>query len=103
MSTDVVIGLPWYREEDWTRLKAVFIDGDKLHDTFREWLREAGKLERKLQNEGHLVERIPIDPEDFRSWCIIRGRGTDANARVEFAMESVRLKHPQRAITVKPA
>jgi hypothetical protein len=31
-----VVGVAWYREADWARIKELFPDADKLHDTYAE-------------------------------------------------------------------
>jgi hypothetical protein len=89
MTSGVVVAIPWYRREDWGRLKSIVSDAATLHDAFEDWQNEAVNVERRLRREGHQVERVVIDVEAFRAWCIIRGRPTDAAARSEYALESV--------------
>jgi hypothetical protein len=33
------VGVAWYREADWPRIKELFPDADKLHDSYAEWLK----------------------------------------------------------------
>jgi hypothetical protein len=88
----VIVGLAWYRAEDWSTLKAMFPDGDQLHDTYAKWLAEGEKLERRLRKKGLVVRRVHIEPHVFRGWCLLRGRPMDASARTEYASERVRLE-----------
>jgi hypothetical protein len=57
--------LTWYRAEDWSTLKAMFPDGDQLHDTHAKWLAEVEKVEKRLRRDGHVVKRVYIEPAVF--------------------------------------
>ena len=58
------VGVPWYRQEDYDQLKAIFSDGSKLHATFDGWLASAQSLHDRLVAEGHVVEN------DGKTWKI---------------------------------
>ena len=80
-----VIGLPWYRRENWVRLKALFTDGEKLHRTYDEWLAAAEQGCQAVELDGHRAIRIDIDPDTFAQWCKAKGFQPDAEARRKFA------------------
>jgi hypothetical protein len=92
MTSRVVIGIPWYRREDWARLKTVLSDAAALHENFEDWEREAVNVEWTLRLQGNQVERVVIDVTAFGTWCLLRGRPTDAAARSEYALETVQLR-----------
>jgi hypothetical protein len=87
-----VVGLAWYRPEDWRTLKAMVPDGEEFHDTYAEWLAQGEMVERRLRKEGHTVKRIDIDPIVLRAWCLLNGLPMDADARTQYASERVRLE-----------
>ena len=91
-ASTLVVGLAWYRAEDWSRLKSMLPDGDQLEVTHAEWLAHGEKVERRLRRDGHVVKRILIDPTIFRAWCLLQGLPMDAKARTEYAAERVRLE-----------
>lgn len=62
MHTVRAVGIPWYRQEDWSALMSIFEDRHVLHDRFRDWRKAAEGLEKKLRQQGHIVERAYIDP-----------------------------------------
>lgn len=95
MKNTLVIGIPWYRPEDWARVKSIMPDAGKLHDTFAEWEREARRTEREVRRQRQRVERVMLDLDAFLAWCTIRGRPSDAAARAEYACHAVQ----QRAMT----
>jgi hypothetical protein len=82
--------LAWYPAEDWSTLKAMFPDGDQLHDTRAKWLAEVEKVEKRLCKDGHVVKRVYIEPAVFRGWCLLRGLPMNTTARTEYAAERVR-------------
>ena len=92
MSVDV-IGVAWYRREDYERLKAMFKDGEKLPDTYEDWLSKAQITILTLAKDRLRVEKSYIDPETFPQWCVEKGLQMDADARTHFAAEFARAKH----------
>jgi hypothetical protein len=96
--TPFVLGLAWYRAEDWSTPKAMFPDGDQLEPTHAKWLAYGENVERRLRRDGHVVKRILIDPAVFRGWCLLRGVPMDAKARTQYAAERVRLEHTSQVI-----
>jgi len=89
-------GMAWFRREDYDRLRnSVFEDGDVLHDTYAEWFKAAKNGESRLRSQGHLIERVYIDPDEFPQWCAVRGLKVDAKARTKYAAFVVAQKHGQ--------
>ena len=84
-----VVGVVWYQEADWPRLRALFADADKLPDTYAEWLASAEDLLAQLKRAGIDGERVPLDPDVFSAWCVARGLAPDAQARSRYASEVV--------------
>jgi hypothetical protein len=92
--TGMVLGVAWYREADWSRIKELFPDADQLHDSYAEWLKSAEESVKRLTDPGLTVERFVINIDDFLGWCLIHGRPRDAKARSEYVAEKVSLKYP---------
>jgi hypothetical protein len=91
-----VIGLAWFRREDYPRLLKIFEDAHEMHDTWDEWEDSAKKVEKRFKAEGCVVERVFIDPETFPDWCRTAGVGVIASARSRFAAETVAKRHGVR-------
>jgi hypothetical protein len=73
-----MVGLVWYRAEDFDVLKAMFVDGEVLPDTFEDWHKTAQMTEETLTAKGIEVVRVPISPGTFPEWC--RARGLEMNS-----------------------
>ena len=98
MNSDVrVVGMVWYRSEDYDAIRRIMADGNIFSTSFLIWRMEAETGEKKLRRNGHTVVRVFIDPETFPDWCRTRGLNIDAKARTTFAdgvaYETVRSSH----------
>ena len=91
-----VVGMGWYRSEDWERLLQVISDRDEMYDSYAEWLAEAQRAERAAAAEGIQVKRVPVDPDELAAWCVIRGRTPNIAARAEFVTDKLRREAQQR-------
>ena len=86
----VVLGFAWYRPEQWSLLRALAADSDKLEQTHAEWLTAATKAMADLQKSGALVQKIDVDVQELARWCQNRGLVLDGSARATFATEKMR-------------
>jgi hypothetical protein len=87
------VGIVWYRQADWLRLRTLFPDAGKLPDTYAEWLTSAESLMAQLKRDGIAAERVLLDPDSFSAWCTTRDLPLDAQARSQYASEVVATKH----------
>lgn len=83
-----VIGMSWYKEHDYQRLRDIFDDGDKLPPTYAKWLQNAQYGFDELTSKGHIVIKAYIDPESFTGWCVKQGYRIDSKARNQFAIDT---------------
>ncbi|MDA8122029.1 MAG: hypothetical protein M0Z38_05605 [Deltaproteobacteria bacterium] len=68
-NSDKVIGIAWYKKEQWFILRQVTENPNDIEDTYGEWLENAIKLKKKLMDSGLTVEEVDIDIQDVISWC----------------------------------
>jgi hypothetical protein len=59
------IGVCWIDEGDYSALRSIFDDGNKMPPTWKEWLKMAEEMRRGLESYGHVVMRVRIDPNMF--------------------------------------
>jgi hypothetical protein len=91
-----VIGVTWFRKEDYPMLLGLFEDAQKLPATWEEWETEARKVEERLKLEGFKVERAYLDPNAFSDWCRKEEVGMTGKARSRFTAETVAKRHRHR-------
>jgi len=58
-----VIGISWFREEDYAAIRAVSEDGHKMPSKWKDWLKGAEEFEQNLQARA---SRIPHSGELLR-------------------------------------
>jgi hypothetical protein len=85
-----VVGIAWFRGDQWQRLLEVSADRDSLERGHAEWERHASQTVRKLSQEGFDVRKVPIDVEELVAWCLTERRPIDGSARAELAGRKVR-------------
>jgi len=85
----VVMGVAWYRPEQWERLREISEDWDKLETTYEDWKRNAERALREMRKAGMYPEKIDIDVEDLLHWCNEQNRPIDSNARVQYTTEKL--------------
>jgi len=84
------MGIPWYRREDYPRIRKIMADGERFPEAYEDWLHRAEAVERRIAASGVPAIRAMIDPEQFLIWCKIRASKCDSQARGRFAAEKAR-------------
>jgi hypothetical protein len=79
-----VVGVAWYRKEDWPKLLAVSADRDNLEDTFDEWCRGAQQLLLRLVSEGVEARKVDVELDNLIAWCRNEHRPLDGAARANY-------------------
>jgi hypothetical protein len=68
-NSDKVIGIAWYKKEQWFILRQVIENPNDIENTYEEWLNNAINLKKTLIDSGLTVEEVEIDIQDVISWC----------------------------------
>ena len=87
---DTIVGVAWYRPDQWQRLLEVAVDRDLLHDTYAEWVAEATARFQELQRMGIPVRKVEVDVEELVQWCDEQQQKVNGEARSMFAAEKTR-------------
>ena len=85
-----VLGVAWYRKEQWERLREVSVDSDMLEAKYEEWKMNAELGLRRLEKTGILVRKVDVDLEELLHWCNAQKRPVDGEARSLFAAAKLR-------------
>jgi len=81
-----LVGMSWYRAEDYPAIQRIMEDKHTLFRTFHEWRMAAENGEKQLTRKGIKVIRAYIDPNTFPEWCRSRGYNVNAEARKAYAV-----------------
>lgn len=86
----VKVGVGWYSEEQWAKVKAGAEDAERFEATYSDWVQMAQQSLANLRAAGIVAEKSYIDAEELRAWCLVHGRTNNAAARAEFVREQAR-------------
>ena len=89
-SPEVVVGIAWFRPEQWELLRSVSVDVDVLEQTHAEWEKLARKTMTDLARQAILARKVDVDVEHLLAWCEAQQRPLDASARATYAAERLR-------------
>ncbi len=64
-----VVGVGWYKEDQWDLLRENSEDRDELEDTYSEWVAHASDSVKQISKFGYVVEKIDIDVNELIEWC----------------------------------
>lgn len=85
-----VLGIAWYKPQQWERLLQISTDRDKLETTYEEWIQFAKKSVREMQEIGIRTKKIVVDTEKLLLWCNQHKYKVDAEARSFYVADTLR-------------
>jgi hypothetical protein len=86
----LITGIAWYRRNQWTRLRELAADRDKLEESYDDWLAGAQKALVQIAVTGVRARRVDVDVEALFRWCQAQGRPLDSAARAAYTALQVR-------------
>ncbi len=87
------VGIAWYTEQNWVRVRATARDPDRFESTFDEWIKMAERALVDFRKAGINAIKVMVDADDFALWCAKHTKENDATARPEFVSAQVRREH----------
>jgi hypothetical protein len=60
---------PWYRREDYDRIRSIMDDGSKLPPSFDEWERVAKAQLAAAATHGIEIKPVILEPDEFLAYC----------------------------------
>tara|TARA_R110002074_G_scaffold304724_2_gene475976 strand:+ start:33 stop:344 length:312 start_codon:yes stop_codon:yes gene_type:complete len=79
-----VVGIPWYSERAWKKMKALADDQENFHASYQVWLAHADKSVVILTNRNKPFERLNIDPVSYSWWCENQSIRRDKESRRKY-------------------
>ena len=73
--------IAWFREGDWRRWQVV----DSQLPGYAAWLSKIEEAIKGLEQRGHSVAKVIVDPDEFLAWCQANRRHIDRDARNAYA------------------
>jgi len=76
-----ILGIGWYKEDQWDLLLKHAVDKEDLEPTYAEWLEGITEGMEEFSKSGIQCEKIPVDVEEIVQWCRDRGYPFDGASR----------------------
>lgn len=80
----MIIGVTWYTEDTWARVKATATDPECFEESFEKWKAMAIKAQREFLRSGVRAIECQVVPEELAAWCAETGQENNATSRAEF-------------------
>jgi hypothetical protein len=87
-----VIGIAWYRKEQWILLRQTIENPNDIENTYEEWLDKAMELKRTIEASGLTTEEVDIDIPGVITWCKKNNKPINSNSISEYAAYKLKEK-----------
>ncbi len=84
--TPAVIGVCWYRQDQYERFLASAKDREGLEATWGEWQISAERAIRQYRSMGLDVRKVEVDLDDLLAYCMVEGKPNTAETRAGYAV-----------------
>ena len=88
--SNMIVGIAWYRPEQYGLLRALAADADSMANTYEEWLAGVTKTMDDSRQRGIVARRVDVEVRDLAAWCQQRGRPLGGAARSTYAAENLK-------------
>jgi methylthioribose-1-phosphate isomerase len=85
-----VVGVTWYTEENWNKVKAAATDPERFEETYAEWSGMAIEAVADLKKTGVNAVKVLVIQNEFLPWCLAHNKPNNAASRAEFVSEKLR-------------
>ncbi len=80
----LIMGVCWYREEQWDRIKDIVADPELFEDTYFQWRKDAEKTLNEIRGQGYNPKKVLVDVDAMLDWINDQNKKLDAAARTEY-------------------
>ena len=64
-----ILGIAWFRADQWTRLRDLSSDSDQIDELYEDWLDYAEKQVEDLRARGFDPRKVDVDVDELLMWC----------------------------------
>jgi hypothetical protein len=86
----LVMGVTWYRSEQWERLREISEDKDNFDKTYEESRLDSENQVKQLEAQGIRPVKVEVDVEEMLTWCSAQGLAVTPETRTKFMMTKLR-------------
>jgi hypothetical protein len=96
----LVMGVTWYRPEQWERLREIVEDKENFDKTYEESRLDSENQIKQLESQGLRPVKVEVDVEEMIKWCSDQGLSVTPETRTKYTI--TKLRELVKNGTVKP-
>jgi hypothetical protein len=89
-SKTLIMGVSWYRPEQWERLREISEDKENFALSYDDSRVESEQKIRDLEAQGIRPVKVDVDVEALLTWCTAQGLAVTPETRTKFMMNTLR-------------
>jgi hypothetical protein len=89
----IELGIAWYTEECWEKVKLNSSDPDRFEATYAEWLVMANSAFASMVKNGVNAKKFLINVDELLAWCLVQNRENNSDSRAGFVVEKLQEKN----------
>jgi hypothetical protein len=97
---NLVMGVTWYRPEQWHLLQEISEDKENFDKTYEESVLDSENKIKQLEAQGIRPVKVEVDVVEMLTWCSAQGLAVTPETRTKFMM--TKLRELVKNGTVKP-
>ena len=87
MSAGMPVGVVWYTEQEWAKVKALAADPEVFEESYAEWVLMAEKAMSQLRVVGVNVQKSNVNADQLMAWCLAHGKPNNGASRAEYVAQ----------------
>ncbi|MGD0649655.1 MAG: hypothetical protein ABSA97_00685 [Verrucomicrobiia bacterium] len=80
-----IMGVAWYYEQQWDKVRSYSKDRASMPKTFAEWLKSAQEAVQKWESAGITVHKVYVDVDMLVAWAKKHRLDIDGRTRSDYA------------------
>jgi hypothetical protein len=88
-----ILGVGWYKKDQWDLLKKSSVDRNDLENTYEQWLDNATEAIKNFSKSGYQIEKIDIDVQEMIEWCKNEGCTINGESRSKYISLKTKENH----------
>jgi len=86
----LVMGVTWYRPEQWERLREIVEDKENFDKTYEESRLDSETQIKQLESQGLRPVKVEVDVEEMIKWCSDQGLSVTPETRTKYTITKLR-------------
>lgn len=83
----MIMGIAWYKQEEWDKLKNEFDDAEKMHETWNEWRQATESGIEHMARNNKIMYPVLLEADHLKEYCMKNKKLNTSQTRVRLVNE----------------